>query len=411
MTMRASCAWAGTFLAALVGCGGGSGELMVEVVPPVTAVAVGDFNRDGREDAAFLVGTFVGRSDPGTLVLRFATGDPQHPFQAPVRLAVGTDPRQLVAADLNGDGALDLVVVDGSMVQGTYGVTCLLNAPSQPGTFQPALRVGTGGRSPLQAAVGDLNGDGRPDLAIAALGGASALVAFQRPDGTFLAPQEVALDGEPRALAIGPVHRSAPEQELFVATTAGTVNVLLQSPTDPGGFQPRRVFPGAPDPTGMVLGDFNANGYTDVAVADGGTGQPGSPGSLRLLQQNVMILGSCIRCVAFDPPVTLPAGGGVTRAVAASDLDGDGRLDLIACNAGVPGDPGSLSLWFPVPSQPGTFYSPDRYQGYWGPQAVAIGDLDGDGLPDLLLADGEARVRFQDRNAPGWFFPPVTLLR
>ncbi len=405
-------------LLVMAGCGGRHHDgFWVGPGAPVTAIATADLNRDGRLDVAFLVGADPGGPPTfapatGTLVLRLGTGDPREPFRMPVRLLVGSEPRGLVPADLNGDGLVDLVVVEERPgAAGATGVTLLFNDPGRPGTFLAPVRVATPGRRVLDVAPGDLNGDGRPDLAIAAAGGKSALVAFQGVDGTFRAPVEVPVDGEPRAVAIGKLQPNLPQQELFVATTAGTLNVLLQAPSLPAGFEPARTFKAAEHPTAIVLGDFNQNGYLDVAVADSGEGMPGSPGSIRLLMQNAMILNSCVRCVAFDPPQSLPTRDGVTRALAAADLDGDGQLDLVAANAGLPGDPGSETVLLQVRGKPGTFLAPALYQGYWGPVSLAVGDLDGDGRPDLLVADGEARVRLQHPGMPGYFLPPLTLLR
>jgi hypothetical protein len=58
---------------------------------------------------------------------------------------------------------------------------------------------------------------------------------------------------------------------------------------------------------------------------------------------------------------------------------------------------------------PGQLGPPVRYRGYWGPLSVALGDLNGDGLLDMVVADGAPYVRFQSTVTPGLFLPPTWL--
>ena len=117
------------------------------------------------------------------------------------------------------------------------------------------------------------------------------------------------------------------------------------------------------------------------------------------------------RAGAFLPGVTYPVGDYLAACVAVGDLNGDGLPDLAVANQGLPGLPGSVSVLLNTPAAPGTFQAPTLYPGLYGPTWVAIGDLNGDGLPDLAVADGNVYVRFQVAGSPGTFGPPTPFQR
>ena len=93
--------------------------------------------------------------------------------------------------------------------------------------------------------------------------------------------------------------------------------------------------------------------------------------------------------------------------MAVGDLNGDGRPDIAVANYGLPATPGSVSVLLQDPANPGKFLAPSLYPGITGPSFVAIGDLNGNGLNDLAIADGGMVVRFQVVGQPGVFGAPV----
>ena len=105
------------------------------------------------------------------------------------------------------------------------------------------------------------------------------------------------------------------------------------------------------------------------------------------------------------------AGQWFGASVASGDVDGDGRSDLLVACLGYPGDPGLVSVLRQDPLKPGLFLAPDRYQGYWGPRTVLWKDADGDGIRDMLVADGEPLMRPGLVTPAGRFGPPVRLLQ
>ena len=152
--------------AILLGSGDGSFEparrFAAGILP--RSLAVGDFDRDGRTDVAVVSwGTDVGDASVAILL---GLGDGT--FTPPTRFAVGSWPESVVAADLNGDGLLDLAV-------GQATVSILLGRGD--GTFEPELRFEAGdGLNGI--AVADMNGDERRDLVVtnASTSGSVAIV-------------------------------------------------------------------------------------------------------------------------------------------------------------------------------------------------------------------------------------------
>src|SRR5215469_7350876 len=109
---------------------------------------------------------------------------------APTSYPVGTSPAAIVLGDFNGDGKIDIAVAN----SGSGDVSILLG--NGDGTFHPAVNY-SAGHNPSMIAVGDFNGDGKLDLAVEcdfdAAAGASVSILLGNGDGTFQAPKTLSL--------------------------------------------------------------------------------------------------------------------------------------------------------------------------------------------------------------------------
>jgi hypothetical protein len=149
---------------AFTGVGGGASPFTLPIATHVHVIVVGDFNGDGIQDIATanLVGTVSVRLGTGTVS-----------FQPPVTVDVGQSAVSLAMADFNGDGKQDLVTANSA----SNNVSVLLGDGA--GGFSAPINVNVG-HVPVQVAVGDFNGDGRPDLVVVNNGDNNVTVLLNR---------------------------------------------------------------------------------------------------------------------------------------------------------------------------------------------------------------------------------------
>jgi hypothetical protein len=286
------------------------------------------------------------------------------PSFAPARsYATGHTPLSVAIGDLNGDGKPDLATANSRV----NTASVLLNRGD--GRFQTRRDYGTGGASSV--AIGDLNGDAKPDLATA--GGGAASVLLNKGDGSFHAKRDYANAGAITG-AIGDLNGDG-KPDLVTAIGLGCfpcapagVSVLLNR--GDGSFEPNLDYP--TDDFGsysVAIGDLNGDGAPDLATAND-------------LGYSVSVLlnrgdGS------FQPKRDFEYGSR-PRSVTIGDLNGDGKLDLATANRGRYHDSVSVLLNRGNGSLRATR---DYYASYSESQSVAIGDLNGDGKPDLATAN------------------------
>ncbi|HEY5974889.1 MAG TPA: VCBS repeat-containing protein [Geobacteraceae bacterium] len=367
--------------------------------PPVVAIrqsgiVAADFNGDGRPDMAVSASLLTGAvASPGEVQLFIQ--DPLNPgfFLPQFSIPVGTDPAQLAAADLNGDRVPDLAVANES----ADSVSVLLNSTFQPGNFVSVFDYPCG-PAPLAVAIGDLNRDGRPDLAVAVADGIDILLQDPLTPGTFRLPLHLNLVGGSFGVAIGDLDGDGFND--IAAAGQTTVQVFFQNPLTPGGFFLPESFAAGLRPNALAIADFDRDGLLDVAVANLGDSLNGSNASVSILFQDPVVAGN------FLPARNLAAPNG-TRHLAIGDLNNDGLPDIAAAFLQAPNQ-GGVAVYLQTLAQPGNLQLVATYPNGFGLQALAVADLDNDGRLDIATQDGPS-IFFQDPLRPGSFFNEVLI--
>src|SRR5262249_25127459 len=154
-----------------------SGMFPVDSSFDAFGAVVGDFNGDGKLDVAMSLLPPLGEYGGVGIVL----GNGDGTFQAAMEFPAGYHPIDIVAADFNGDGKMDVAVADSGIAHSGKGSVAVLFGNGD-GSFQsPSLYPA--GSSPFSLAAGDVNGDGIPDLAVADSAGFTVAILLGQSNG------------------------------------------------------------------------------------------------------------------------------------------------------------------------------------------------------------------------------------
>jgi len=294
-------------------------------------------------------------------------------FIARRTFAVDGNVTAVATGDLNGDGVPDLAVVTWDAYHGYVSV--LLG--NGDGSFQNARNLDVG-REPRSVAIGDFNGDGVVDLAVANLGSGYVSVHLGNGDGSFRSPRTFAAGSSPFYVAVADFNGDG-WPDLVVANDPDSVLVLLGN--GDGTFEAPRTFAAGSAPRCVAVGDFNGDGWLDLAVANAGS-WPGS-------QYVSVLLGNGDG--SFESPRSLPAGFGHSF-LAVGDFNGDGWLDLAVANS----VDNNISVH--LGHGDGSFESPHFFTAGNTPFLIVVGDFDGDGVPDLVVTNQNGPRGGDDSN-------------
>jgi hypothetical protein len=353
----------------LLGNGDGTFQTHVDYATGVQpeSVAVADLNADGNLD---LVATNASGTQGNSVSVLLGNGDGT--FQGHVDYATGPAPTSVAVADINGDGKLDLVTAN------RYGNTVSILIGKGDGTFRPHFEV-LAGPGPSSVAVADFNHDGILDLAVASCGSCfnqgTVSILLGNGDGSFGSPMLHIVGIYPYMISVADLNGDGNADVVVTNDTGDSVSVLLGDGR--GGLSEQVQYGTGIYPSAVAVADYNGDGKLDLAVADSGINIP--PGGVSVL------LGSGNG--AFHARGE-NATSAETIAVAAGDLTGRGKLDIVAVNYATSyGYPGGNTLSVLLGNGDGTFNAHVDYPTGELPYAVALGDFNRDGKLDVVVVN------------------------
>lgn len=412
--------WAIAALGSLIlACGGGGGDGDDWLYPlwVSTDVLVADIDGDSRADVITLAQLSSSLSQrEGRLLVRLQSSPGV--FGPAQTYIVGVYPWKMALADIDGDGAAYLVVTDVGSTSSTAdrAVWMLRQDIVNRGHFLAPQRLDLMPSNPYDVAIGDVNGDNTPDIVVAdsLAPGVGATVLYQDPSrrGTFLAPVLIALPGSAGTVAIGDLNGDGrndlafrmylPPTGYVPSTVLGLVYQL------PGGTLGAAVT--LSPQTGvngklLAMTDYNADGMRDLVEFL-------TPATIDY-KANISTLLQSSPAGSFGLIQTSLADVKGIDGGAVGDLNGDGRPDFASVGFFPLGSPTTFNSSVNVLMQNGSggFALSASIAMPVASSRVAIGDVDGDSLNDLVVLGGANQVFVlrQSSTAHGSFLAPQIL--
>lgn len=333
------------------------------------SIAIGDLNADGKPDLAIAnngtnnISVFINTATSGNI----NSGS----FAAKVNFSVGGAANGITIGDIDADGKPDLAIACNGYI------VSLLRNTSSSGTLNFASKVDfTTNQTATSVAIGDLDEDGKPEMIIAN-SASNNISVFQNLSTigniAFANKIDYAVGNNPKSVSIGDIDGDG-KVDLTVANMgSNTVSLFLNtSSTGSITLASKLDFATGSSPNFLVLGDFNGDAKLDLAISNQ------NDNSVSILKNT-----SSVSTISFATKVDFTTGT-TPGSIALGDLDGDTKVDLIISNQAANivsvlrnnSDIETIAFNTKVEFATGT-----------GAASVAINDLDGDEKPDIAVAN------------------------
>jgi gliding motility-associated-like protein len=336
------------------------------------SIASGDLDGDGMADMA------VANYDNNIISLFRNTSSIGAISYAPkIDITSGANTDHISIGDLDGDGKLDLVVTD------VGGASVYRNTSTGSGTISFAARISfaAGGSDPRHLAIADFDNDGKPDLVVANYAAGVNTISVLRntssgPGNISYAPKvDFASTIRPSSVSSGDLDGDGKSDIAVVNQNSSTLSVFRNTSTGIGNisFATKVDFTTGSNPLFVSIGDLDDDGKPELAVGY----SIGTSSSVVSVFRN---LSSGVGNISYAPKADFTVGS-VPFSVSIGDMDGDGKPDLVATNV----SSSNVSVLRNTSSGIGniSFAGKVDFTTNSNSQSVSITDFDGDGKPDL----------------------------
>ena len=355
-------------------------------------IVIADLDGDGKPDmivsnnVSNTISIFRNISTTGTI----SSGS----FGAPQVFVTGANPSYLKVADLNSDGLPDIIVANSG--SGTVSVFTNTSTPGiiNDGSFAAKVDFAVG-NNPFDIAVADFDGDGKPDIAVTnSIGTANTISVLQNistpgliRSSSFAAAVTFVTGSIPVKIVAADFDGDGKPDIAVTNNSSNTISVFRNTATSgsitSGSFALKVDFVAGTNPRGIFAADMDNDGKYDLVVTN-------RTSNTISVFRNTATSGS-ISAASFQAAVSITTGN-APYDVAMGDLDGNGKPDIIVTNFGANtvsifrniGSTGSIN------SSTFTAKLDMATGGTGGPYGVAVGDLDGDGKPEIITANANS---------------------
>ncbi|MFA4907850.1 MAG: FG-GAP-like repeat-containing protein [archaeon] len=366
-------------------------------------ITINDFDGDGRPDLC--ITNYGGNAI--SVYRNTSAGDfiTDNSFAPIVNFTTSLHPLGIIGGDLNGDGKIDLVVANHE--SGTFSVfkNIWSNGAIIDSSFACKIDFLTG-TEPSDVGTGDLDGDGKLDLVVTNSHNNTVSV-FQNTcssgtvtSNSFISRVDFATGGAPIGVAISDLDGDGKSDLVVANSVSGTISVFRNISSigsiNSGSFVSKIDFTTGASPYHIAIGDLDGDNKPEIVTTNYNNG------TISVLQNNCVI--GSINSGSFTAKVDFETGTG-PYDIAISDLDGDGKLDLIATMAvsNTVSIFRNTSIYGSITN--GSFSSRVDFAAGTNPYGIAIGDLDGDSKPDIIVANNSSNTISAYRNCIAGILP------
>ena len=346
-------------------------DSMQELSPQITyssgansnpySIIADDFNNDGQQDIA------TANYHKDSIAIFLGSGTSDFLFQKAYFTGTNTGPISIVSGDFNNDGRVDLAVAN----YRANNIGVFLG--SGTGDFSSQTTYFTGSNSkPISIICGDVNNDGRQDLAIANSGSNNVVVFLGSDTGNFLLQTTFFTGANSSPISIGSGDFNNDGQLDLAVANNGTNDVIIFLGSGNGSFSPSgSYFVGVDsEPISIVTGDFNNDGRLDFVVASCRAG-------------NISVFLGYAKNEFLSKTTYVNGTNSCPMSLISVDYNVDGHLDIAFTNSR------KDNLGFLLGYGTGEFSPLTTYSTGSGsaPAAIIIRDFNNDRLPDIAVAN------------------------